>query len=90
MVVQSLGREDSPGGRHGNPLQYSCLANPMDRGAWQATACRVIKELDTTEVIQHVYLYEFTVSFSWLSIFKEYLKYLFIWLHWVLVAACGI
>ena len=27
----------SPGGEHGNPLQYSCLENPMDRGAWQAT-----------------------------------------------------
>ena len=26
-----------PGGRHGTPLQYSCLENPMDRGAWQAT-----------------------------------------------------
>ena len=25
-----------PGGRHGNPLQYSCLGNPMDRGAWKA------------------------------------------------------
>ena len=25
----------SPGGRHGNPLQYYCLENPMDRGAWQ-------------------------------------------------------
>ena len=25
-----------PGGGHGNPLQYSCLENPMDRGAWQA------------------------------------------------------
>ena len=30
-----LGR--SPGGGHGNPLQYSCLENPMDRGAWWAT-----------------------------------------------------
>ena len=29
--------EDSPGGRHGNPLQYCCLENPMDRGDWQAT-----------------------------------------------------
>ena len=29
---------DPPGGRHGNPLQCSCLENPMDRGAWQATA----------------------------------------------------
>ena len=27
----------SPGGGHGNALQYSCLENPMDRGAWQAT-----------------------------------------------------
>ena len=29
-----------PGGRHGNPLQYSFLENPMDRGAWQATVHR--------------------------------------------------
>ena len=27
----------SPGEKHGNPLQYSCLENPMDRGAWRAT-----------------------------------------------------
>ena len=33
----------SPGGGHGNPLQYSCLENPMDRGAWQATVHRVAK-----------------------------------------------
>ena len=32
-----------PGGRYGNPLQYSCLENPMDRGAWQATVHRVAK-----------------------------------------------
>ena len=32
-----------PGGGHGNPLQYSCLENPMDRGAWQATVHRVAK-----------------------------------------------
>ena len=31
------GSERSPGGGHGNPLQYSCLENPMDGGAWQAT-----------------------------------------------------
>ena len=31
------------GGRHGNPLQYSCLENPMDGGAWQATVHRVAK-----------------------------------------------
>ena len=33
--IPGLGR--SPGEGHGNPLQYSCLENPMDRGAWQAT-----------------------------------------------------
>ena len=33
----------SPGGGHGNPLQYSCLENLMDRGGWQATVHRVTK-----------------------------------------------
>ena len=33
----------SPGGGHGNPLQYFCLENPMDRGAWQATVYGVAK-----------------------------------------------
>ena len=39
--IPGLGR--SPGGGHGNPLQYSCLENPKDRGAWQATFQRVTK-----------------------------------------------
>ena len=33
----------SPGGGHGSPLQYSCLENPMERGAWWATVQRVAK-----------------------------------------------
>ena len=33
----------SPGGGHGNPLQYSCLENPMDRGAWWATVHGIAK-----------------------------------------------
>ena len=37
--MPELGR--SPGGGHGNPLQYSCLENSMDRGAWQAAVDRV-------------------------------------------------
>ena len=37
------GLERSPGGGHGNPLQYSHLENPMDRGAWRATVHRVEK-----------------------------------------------
>ena len=39
----SPGLERSPGGGHGNPLQYSCLDNPMDRGAWWATVGGVAK-----------------------------------------------
>ena len=38
-----------PGEENGNPLQYSCQENPMDRGAWQATVHGVAKELDMTE-----------------------------------------
>ena len=39
--IPGLGR--SPGGGHGNALQYSCLENPMDRGVWWATIHRVAK-----------------------------------------------
>ena len=39
----------SPGEGNGNPLQYSCLGNPMDRGAWWATVHWVEKELDMTK-----------------------------------------
>ena len=38
----------SPGGGNGNPLQYSCLGYPTDRGAWWATVHGVTKELDMT------------------------------------------
>ena len=44
----------SPGGGLGNPLQYSCLKNPMDRGDWQATVYRVT-ESDTTEATWHAH-----------------------------------
>ena len=40
-LIPGSGR--SPGGENGNPLQYSYLENPMDRGAWWATALRVAK-----------------------------------------------
>ena len=51
--IPGLGR--SPGGGHGNPLQYSCLVNLMDRGAWWTIVHRV-KELDTTEVTKHAHM----------------------------------
>ena len=40
-LIPGLGR--SPGEGNGNPLQYSCLGEPMDRGAWRATARGVAK-----------------------------------------------
>ena len=39
----SLGQEDFLEKKNGNPLQYSCLGNSMDRGVWQATVHRVVK-----------------------------------------------
>ena len=43
------GWERSSEGENGNPLQYSCMENPMDGGSWWATVHRVTKESDTTE-----------------------------------------
>ena len=43
-LIPGMGR--SPGEGNGNPLQYSSLGNPMDRGAWRATVHRVAKKLD--------------------------------------------
>ena len=40
--------EKIPGGRKGNPLQYSCLENPTDRGAWRAAVHGVAKEPNMT------------------------------------------
>ena len=52
--IPGLGRSSGEG--HGNPLQYSCLENPMDRGAWWVLVHRGNKESDTTEPL--------TLSFS--------------------------
>ena len=49
-LIPGSGR--SPRGENGNPLQYSCLENSMDRGAWQAIVHGVAKEYDMTE-LQH-------------------------------------
>ena len=49
-IVGSIpGSGRSPGGGHGNPLQHSCLENPMDRGAGWVIVHAVAEEPDTTE-----------------------------------------
>ena len=49
-LIPRLGR--SPGEVNGNPLQYSCLENAMDRGAWQATVYEAAKSW--TQLIEHI------------------------------------
>ena len=46
VLIPGLGRSSREG--NANPLQFSCLGNPMDRGAWWATVHGVAKESDTT------------------------------------------
>ena len=55
----------SPGGGNGNPLQYSCQDNPMDRGAWQGYSPWDHKESDKTEHAHThaLYVYYFIASF---------------------------
>ena len=46
----------SPGVGNGNPFQYSCLKNPMDKGAWWAIVHGVSKELDMTEQLNKLFM----------------------------------
>ena len=61
VLIPGLGR--SPEGGHGNPLQYSCLENPMDREAWQVTVHRIAQS-DMTEVTEHTCKVTFTDSWD--------------------------
>ena len=58
-LIPGLGRSSGEG--NGSSLQYPCLENPMDRGAWRATVRAVEKESDKTEAIkqQHVFFIKF-------------------------------
>ena len=48
----------SPGGGHGNPLQYSCLKNPMDKGSWQSTVHGITKsQIQLKRLSMHAFLY---------------------------------
>ena len=47
------GSKRYPGEGNGNPFQYSCLGNPMDRGAWQALSMEVTEESDITQQLNN-------------------------------------
>ena len=51
-LIPGSGR--SPGGGCGNPLQYSCLENPLDREAWWATVHGFAKKMDITKATYHI------------------------------------
>ena len=57
-LIPGLGR--SPGGGNGNPLQYPCLGNPMDQGAWWAAVHEVTKS--QTQLTSHTLLFKDSVS----------------------------
>jgi len=59
-LIPGSGR--SPGGRHGNPLQYSCLENPMDRGACRTTVHRVAKSMHTCKRDYTVFVWLISLS----------------------------
>ena len=60
VLITGLGRP--PGGGHGNPLQYSCLENSMNRGAWQATVHRVTKSQTRLKPLGMPHINTFRVS----------------------------
>ena len=63
VLIPALGR--SPGGGHGNPLQYSYLENPMDRGDWQSTVCRVTKSRTRLKLLcMHAHIFT-RIKFHW-------------------------
>ena len=62
-LISGLGR--SPGERKGNPLQYSCLKNPKDRGSWWATVHGVKK--NQTQLRMHTYGHQVALSSTKIS-----------------------
>lgn len=61
-LIPRLGR--SPGGGHGNPLQYSCLENPTDRGAWWTTVRGVTKSQTCLTMLKNDVIQSFSFQSS--------------------------
>ena len=83
VLIPGLGR--SPGGGHGNPLQYSCLENPMDRGPWWAIVHGVFLTRFATPWTSQTRLSDNTFTFedrahyrAWLGKFMSFCLFSFI------------
>ena len=86
MPVPSLGWEDSPGEGNGNPLQYSCLENPMDRGAWRATVNGITKSGTWLSTCAHPSLH--CLGWEWTRKASSQLKILSFYFHWTELNIC--
>ena len=75
--VRPLGWEDSPGEGNGNPLQYSCLENPMDGGAWWATVHGVAKSQTRLSDFTSLHFPSYNTGFPFVSVCV-----LLAWPHW--------
>ena len=72
-VDSILGSGRSPGGGHGNPLQYSNLENPMDRGTWKATVHRVTKsQIQLKRLSVHTHKGTLRLVLFFLFVFKRW------------------
>ena len=81
----------SPGRGNGNPLQYSCLENPMDRWAWQATVHWVTKswtQLKQLSISSTTYAYKSTTNRQSSITFKLLPKILYKWIVFVQLLSC--
>ena len=66
-----------PGARHGNPLQYSCLENPMDRGGWWATVHRVAKSQTRLKRFSgRLYIWNLTCYYQFINFISLAVKYM--------------
>ena len=82
--IPGLGR--SPGKRHGNPLQYSCLENPMDSGSWSSTVHGVIQSRHDWSILGHMHILDWMLKWILMLNFKIFLQQIiyFICLHFIL------
>ena len=89
-LIPGSGR--SPGGGHGNPIQYPCLENPMDGGVWWATVHRVAKSWTWLKQPTHTHARthtHWTVKGSILQTLIENISFI-AYAFWLFCAACGI
>ena len=67
--VKDVGLGRSPGGDHGNPLQYSCLENHMDKGAWWATVHKVAKNWTRLRQLNtHTHMSQWCLEYQFSSV----------------------